>query len=275
MKTYLVIVLLFFFTACEDSGSSNSEGSTSVMVESIGSSTSKFKIYNNRLYSIKDNFLKVYDISDADNIQPLSWTYLNSPITSMFVYDEKLIAATNSGLKIFSIKDDMIEFLKNSDTFIPCQRFFVEDTLLYVLNNLDTCKDYLYDMYSYDPYYYEEVDRFKEDPTNNMILDNGIEVYDVSDFSSPKLLTKISSYNPIALSVKDDLLYVCEGKYGLKVYDINRSENNISLSRNNIYRDAKCSDLITSSGYLYTITADNLGIYDYNQLDNILATLKK
>ncbi len=267
MRVLLAIFLLIFLSACEESSSSSSSDSSSVTVESKGTSSSKFKIKNDRLYSIKDDILKVYDISEPQSVYPLSQTFLGFSITGMFIYDETLIAASSSGLKVFSLNGDNITFLANSDDFIPCQRFFVDGSLLFVLNNLEVCENYLNN--SYNNYYYESTFELED-----IVVDNGIEVYDISEFLAPKLLTKVSSYNPVALSVQDDTLYVCEGEYGLKVYDINRSDNNISLNKNNTYRNAPCEDLITASNYLYGINPDGLDIYDYNELNVTAGSLR-
>ena len=49
--------------------------------------------------------------------------------------------------------------------------------------------------------------------------ESGLFVIDIADLTQPELLTSYPMEEPYGLGVKDNLLFVCDGSYGLKVFD--------------------------------------------------------
>ena len=46
-----------------------------------------------------------------------------------------------------------------------------------------------------------------------------LDVVDLSDLSAPTLVKSYGMDNPYGLGLDDDLLFVCDGTSGLKIYD--------------------------------------------------------
>jgi hypothetical protein len=49
---------------------------------------------------------------------------------------------------------------------------------------------------------------------------NQLDVVDVSNLSNPSLIRSYDMQNPHGLSVVDQTLYLCEGEFGLKTFDV-------------------------------------------------------
>ena len=49
---------------------------------------------------------------------------------------------------------------------------------------------------------------------------NQLDIIDVSDLEAPRLLHTYPMDNPHGLSVKDNTLFLCEGDFGFKIFDV-------------------------------------------------------
>jgi hypothetical protein len=53
---------------------------------------------------------------------------------------------------------------------------------------------------------------------------NQLDIIDVSDLEKPRLIKTLEMINPHGLGVKDSTLYLCEGDFGLKTFNIHKND---------------------------------------------------
>jgi hypothetical protein len=92
---------------------------------------------------------------------------------------------------------------------------------------------------------------------------NVLEVIDVSNPATPRLVNSIDMLNPHGLGVIDDNLFVCEGRFGLKRFDLSQSATNPLETV--FLRGIDSYDVIPLSQSLLMIGADGLFQYDYSR----------
>ena len=68
---------------------------------------------------------------------------------------------------------------------------------------------------------------------------NQLDIIDISNVLSPKLIKTHPMDNPHGLSVRNSILYLCEGDFGLKIFNVEDSENikQLAHDRNTVSYD--------------------------------------
>jgi hypothetical protein len=97
---------------------------------------------------------------------------------------------------------------------------------------------------------------------------NLLEVIDISSITHPYLVKSYPMYNPHGLGVDGDLLFVCDGDAGLKVYD---KSDPLQILNNQLahYKDFNTFDVIPLNEVLMLIGEDGIYQYDYSDPTNI------
>ncbi len=95
-----------------------------------------------------------------------------------------------------------------------------------------------------------------------------LEVIDISDLRSPRLMHTFPMNNPHGLSKDGDALFICDGDAGLKVFN---ASNLGEIDRNLLAHDQgiQAYDVIAYNGIAMLIGDDGLRQYDYSDLNNI------
>jgi len=83
-----------------------------------------------------------------------------------------------------------------------------------------------------------------------------------------QLLASYPLHGPYGLGIDGDVLFVCDGDAGLKVYDV---EDKLHIDDNQIasFPNIDTYDVIPVNGYLFMIGEDGFYQYDYSDLQNI------
>ena len=95
-----------------------------------------------------------------------------------------------------------------------------------------------------------------------------LEVINIADKYDPKRLFSFSMTRPYGLGIDRGTLFVCEGEYGLKVYDATY-ESSITSHLIAAFPGINAFDVIPLEDYLFMIGDDGFYIYDYSDLQNI------
>jgi hypothetical protein len=95
-----------------------------------------------------------------------------------------------------------------------------------------------------------------------------MEVIDISSITNPYLVKSYPMFNPHGLGVDGDLLFVCDGDAGLKVYD---KSDPLQILNNQLahYKDFNTFDVIPLNNILMLIGANGIYQYDYSDPKNI------
>ena len=226
-----------FFDAVKLEGGSS--GATNF---GVGGSMARFTIMNNRLYTV-DNFdLNVFNIETASNPIPTNKINVGWGIETIFPLKDKLFIGSNSGMFIFGTEDaDNPKLLSSFSHATSCDPVFVVGDIAYVtLRSGTRCLGFT----------------------------NQIDVIDIKNLLSPKLLKTYPMDNPHGLSVIDNKMILCEGEFGLKIIDV---EDPLKLKTKTEMSDNHYYDVIgLNKDHIIMIGADGLYQYKMDGFDLLL-----
>ena len=209
----------------------------------IGGSMARFTINGNHLYSIDNSRLYVFDISNLGNPVTISNSEIGWGIETVFPYQDKLFIGSQTGMHIYDISDPTAPLkLSIFEHVQSCDPVVVKDTIAYVtLRGGATCRN---------------------DFTNQL------DVIDISDPTQPTLLATHLMQNPHGLGIDGNTLFICEGEFGLKVFD---ASDHYQVSNNLIthFNGMDAYDVIPFNDILILIGQDGLYQFDYSNPEEI------
>jgi len=223
----------------------NSSGASSGVSGSgvgAGGSMARFGIKDKVLYIVDKNTLKVFDISNNTTPVKVNDLYPGWNVETMFLTDKKMFLGTTTGMAIFDISNPTTPV---SLTFFTharsCDPVVVDDTLAYITLRTGTnCGGNL----------------------------NCLDIVNIKDITKPTTVISYFMTNPQGLGKDGDLLFICDGSAGLKVYDATDPK---MISEHLIYSypNIKAYDVIPIGGVLVLIGDDGLYQYNYSDVKNI------
>jgi len=167
---------------------------TTAPATGIGGSFARFTLYEDYLYTVDNTNLRVFEINaDAcpnfrNNVR-VGWG-----IETIFPLKDKLFIGSNNGMFIYDVRDPLVPTqLSQFEHARACDPVYVKDDIAFVtLRDGSTCQGFV----------------------------NQLDIIDVSDLEAPRLLHTYSMDNPHGLSVKGNTLFLCEGDFGFKIFDV-------------------------------------------------------
>jgi len=211
---------------------------------STTTSLARFKIVGDYLYTINSTQMDIFDISDASAPQSISKVRLAWDVESLFAYGSYLYIGASSGVYIY-------------DNSIPTQ-----PTKLTTFSRVQSC----------DPLVVQQDVAYLTLNSNSSCWNssgvNRLEIIDVQNPTTPTLLKQVDMWEPKALSIDNNLLFICDGSAGLKVFDVNQTEDNstISVDISSISNESSidCDNLITSNNHLIVSNTQDIRQFDYS-----------
>jgi hypothetical protein len=97
-------------------------------------------------------------------------------------------------------------------------------------------------------------------------FNNQLDILDIKYLSSPTLLKTYQMTNPHGLSKDGNLLFICDGKDGLKIYDCTNL-NDLQLVKR--FKELNTYDVIAMNGIAILVAEDGLYQFDYTNKNNI------
>jgi hypothetical protein len=208
----------------------------------FGGSMARFGIKENVLYIVNSNNLKVFDITSRTKPYNMGDFYPGWNIETMFLTGNYMFLGTTTGMVILDISNPLIPATK---TFFnharSCDPVIVDDTIAYVtLRSGTTCGGSV----------------------------NCLDVVNIKKINSPSVVATFAMTNPHGLGKKGDLLFVCDGDAGLKVFDASDPK---TVGNRLIYTYANINtyDVIPVGDLLVMVGDDGLYQYDYSDIRNI------
>ena len=208
----------------------------------FGGSMARFGIKENVLYIVDRNTLKVFDITSKAKPFNMGDFYPGWNVETMFLTENNMFLGTTTGMVIFDISNPLIPTMK---TFFnharSCDPVVVDDTIAYVtLRSGTTCGGTI----------------------------NCLDVVNIKKINSPSIVATFAMTNPYGLGKKGDLLFVCDGDAGLKIYDASDPK---TVGNKLIYTYANINtyDVIPVGNLLVMIGDDGLYQYDYSDIKSI------
>ncbi len=208
----------------------------------IGGSMARFGIKGSVLYVVDKSTLKVFDITNKTAPVKINDFYPGWNVETMFLRGNEMFLGTTTGMAIFDISNPSTPVSKTFFTHArSCDPVIVDDTLAYItLRTGSSCGG------------------------NQNLLD----IVNIKDITKPKDVVSYSMTNPHGLGKNGDLLFICDGTAGLKVYN---AANPQLLLSNLIYTypGIVAYDVIPIGKVLVLIGDNGLFQYDYSNVKNI------
>lgn len=171
----------------------NAESSGSGHPTGKGGSMARFTIVGNYMYSVDRMNLQVFDISVAENPRPWSKVNIGWDIETIFPFQNKLFIGSMTGMFIYDISNPIYpSYLSQFNHARTCDPVVAEDNTAYVTLRSGT--------------------RCGGDQ-------NQLDILDISNLTSPKLIKTYPMQGPNGLAVDNQTLFICDGAAGLKVFD--------------------------------------------------------
>jgi hypothetical protein len=212
-------------------GSSGKDGSGGT-----GGSMARFTVYDNYLYAATQSDLLVFSLKNPIKPDSINKVNLGWGIETIFPYQDKLFIGSNTGMHIFNnanpAKPSRLSIFQHARA---CDPVVVEGNRAYVTLRQGFCG----------------------------AAPNQLDIIDINNLSSPKLIKSYTMENPHGLSVLDKKLSLCEGKFGLKSYDVS-SDLNIKLMQH--IKNIDAFDVIQLPDQILLMIGKD-GFYQYNNAD--------
>ena len=202
----------------------------------IGGSLARFQIVDNYLYTVGENEMAIFDISNLADPFLEATQYAGWNIETMFQADGYLYLGSTNGMYIYSLSNPSNPvYISEFVHWEGCDPVVVDGDYAYLtLRGGNLCGQ-------------EE---------------SVLEVIDVSNKSNPQLVESYTLENPYGLGIKEDLLFVCDGTAGLKVFD---KSNPLNLEMTTQYPNIQSKDVIALENVLLIIGEEILYQYEYTE----------
>lgn len=234
MKKYINIILLtvlsILYFGCDDSN----DASAPIETSGQGGSLARFTIVDNQLYVVNDEELITFDISDPSKVEKASQQNIGFGIETIFPFRDNLFIGSESAMYIYDITDPLTpEQVSIYPHITNCDPVVVQGNFAYsTLRGSANCR-------------FGGQDR--------------VEIVNIEDLFNPVQVSIFQDViTPYGLGIKDNILYVCQGDFGLKLIDVEDPERPESL----FTLDVSSTDVIVDGGRL--ILTGSEGIYQYD-----------
>ena len=229
---------------CDNCGQEQVETKSAVTARvNLAGSKSQFAIIDNWLYTIDMASIKSFNISNPSSPtfggEQRTWAELETMISD----GDHLFLGTTTGMLIYDTQGDR-EF--------PDQVAEIE--------HVESCDPVVVD----GDYAYLTL-RSGSDCGGEV---NEYQVIDISNRNWPKHKESFDMYDPHGLGVSNDLLFICDGSDGLKIFDISNPETS---GNHQLYHfpEIQTSDIILHNNLAIMIAEDGVYQYDYTDPSNI------
>lgn len=211
----------------------------------ISGSMARFTLLNNYLYTVTDNALNAFNISQPQNPVFSNTVNVAWGVETIYPFKNNLFIGSQSGMFVYGTTNPAQPVQSGSFSHARvCDPVIADDNYAYVtLRSGSTCQGFI----------------------------NQLDIIDIQNLSNTKLVKSYPLTNPHGLSKYGDVLFICDGAAGLKVFDAT-NVNNIRLLQTVSGMDAY--DVITVNGIVIVVAKDGLYQYEFRG-DNTLQPLSK
>ena len=244
MKTKLSLVLLFCTSFFAIRCGKDSAVSSSTETGQNGSLT-RFIIIGNYLYTISNDALKVYDITNSSAPIYKNVVQVGFAIQTIFPYQDKLFIGSNTAMYIYSTANpELPKKLSEAAYFVR----------------------------GHDPIV--ALDSVAYSTVRNRGGGGVLNCFNIKDISIPQNVNTLGMANPYGLGIKDSALYVCEADSGIKVFNIAHAYT--PILKNEIKFNETAYDVITKNNILVCYIKGGVSLFDIADIftPTLIATVK-
>jgi len=199
-----------------------------------GGSLAKFKIVDDYLYAVDSHNINIFNIEKLGSPRQLNSIFAGFDIETIFNRGNYLFLGSMRGMYIYDIESPAApQFVSEFQHGTACDPVVVDDKYAYItLRAGNSCG----------------------------ALDSSLQIVDIIDLKNPKLTKSYKMVNPYGLGIKNDLLFICDGSSGLKVYDKTDVED---LQLIDHFENINTFDVIPLESHLLMIGENVLYQYTY------------
>jgi hypothetical protein len=237
----LFILQLLFCCSCNKDTSESLNYNTS----GTGGSLARFTVSGNSLYIVNDNDLRTFDISQPQNPVAGKTIKLGVGIETVYPYGNNLFIGSQNGMYIFDISNpNQPQQLSFYDHIVSCDPVVVQGKYAYVT--------------------------LRTSSGRCIRGINSLDVVDISDLTKPFLVNSISMSNPHGLGIINDKLFVCEGDFGLKSFQVEfKNDSFFALNQKGNLQNFNTYDVIPLPNTLIVTGKGGLYQYDYSDITQL------
>lgn len=200
----------------------------------VGGSMASFTIVNNFLYTVGFSSLYSIDISTPNNPQQTAVRNMGWGIETIYPFQNKLFIGSRTGMFIFDLSNPASPTQQGSFAHAnSCDPVIADGQYAYVtLRGGTTCNTFT----------------------------NELNVIDITNLSAPVLKARHNLFNPHGLAKDGDILVICDGKEGLKIYN---AELPLNLKLIKKVEGLETFDVIVMNKKAIVVAKDGLYQYDF------------
>ena len=228
-----------FIMYAATSSSGGSSATASVSPYGVGGSMARFTIVGNRLYTVSNSELNVFNIDNAALPSFSRKNNIDWNIETIYPFKNNLFIGSSLGMFVFNISnpDNPAQIGQFSHVF-SCDPVIADDDYAYVtLRSGTSCRG----------------------ATNQM------DVLRLNSSTNPTLIKSYPMTNPHGLSKDGNVLLVCDGAAGLKLYN---AANPANLQPLSTVAGLETYDVIALNGVALVVAKDGLYQYSYTNPSN-------
>ncbi len=219
--------------------SSGSQGATAATV-GIAGSMARFSIVNNYMYTVNNRELTSFDISNTHDPVRTTTQQVGWNIETIYPFSNKLFIGSMTGMFIYDISNPATPLAQGQFSHVRrCDPVIADGSYAYVTLRTGT---------------------------NCAGTTSELNVVNISNLNAAVLAKAYTMTNPHGLAKDNRLLFICDGRDGLKMYDATNPLN-ISLKKHLV--NMETYDAIANNGNLIVVAKDGLYQYAYSFPDNL------
>jgi len=223
-----------------NSGVGGSQGTTF----GVGGSMARFGLYGDYLYACDNSKLYMFDVKADASPTAIGSQGVGWQVETMFIFDHYMFFGTTTGMVIYDLKVPTVPVYVSSFWHATsCDPVVISDGYAYItLRGGRTC--------------------------NNSNI-NRLDVVKLNaDLKNNTLVASYAMKGPYGLGIDGDVLFLCDGDAGLKVFSVT-DKLRIDSNQLAVFPNIKTYDVIPVNGYLFMIGDGGFYLYDYKNLKDI------
>lgn len=206
-----------------------------------GGSMARFALVGNYLYTVDDENLNVFNIANSNDPVFSNQTLIDWHVETIYPFKNNLFIGSNNGMYIYDINSFPSNPVKVGEFTHArsCDPVIADDNYAYItLHSGTTCLGY----------------------------NNELDVVKLNDLTNAELIKVYNLTSPLGLSKEGNLLFICDGTDGLKVYDASDVQN-LQLIKQ--FSGLETYDVIAWNKTALVVAKGGLYECDYTDVNNI------
>ncbi len=212
----------------------------------VGGSMARLTIVNDYLYGVSNSDLYSISINNPAAPQLTTTRNLGWNIETIYPFKDRLFIGSRTGMFIYSLANPAQPAQLSQFTHArSCDPVIADDNFAYVTLRTGTaCEGF----------------------------NNQLDILNIANLSAPTLVRSVGMTNPHGLAKDGDKLFICDGRDGLKMYDVSK-RSSVELQRQ--ITGLNTFDVIAMQGHAIVVAEDGLYQYSYNQNGTSLTQISK